>query len=197
MPNTSKATLTCSRCGAKFTVDTYSSINVAADPELKEKVKSGELFMHECPQCGNANLARHTTLYHDPEQKILICLTDQPLSSDGLEGYTCRLVSDVGSLIEKVKIFDAGLDDLAVEMCKYVTKMEMEKSDIELKFLKMDGADGEITMTYPQDGKMEMIVIGSNVYDDCCGIISRNPALKEKATGLVKVDGVWLSQYLR
>lgn len=192
------AEITCSRCGNKYDAQVYQSINVGKNPELKEKVISGELFMSSCPQCGTTNLIRSTMLYHDPEQKLIICLADHDikLSSEGLEGYTCRLVTSVGELIEKIKIHDAGLDDITMELCKFVTCSEMQK-DVQLKFLKVDGADGEITLTYPEKGQMEMLVIGYNVYEDCQGIINRNPVLKEKATGLIRIDGQWLSQFLR
>ena len=63
-----------------------------------------------------------------------------------LEGYTFRLVREVGDLVEKVNIHACGLDDVLVEMCKYVTRLEMadkqgrpELQDVPLKFFKMDG----------------------------------------------------------
>ena len=191
-----KTTVRCGSCGAESTADIYQSINIADNPELKERVVSGDIFVHECPHCGHRQILRYNVLYHDPAEKVIVCLSDTMFHSDGMEGYSCRLVSDVGSFIEKIKIFDAGLDDLAIEMCKYVTKGEMEK-DVELKFFKFDGADNEITLTYPENGQMQMIQIGFNVYEDCAGIINRNPSLKEAASGMVKLDQEWLGRFFR
>ena len=133
------------------------------------------------------------------------------LSSDEngelLKGYTLRRVKDAGSLIEKVNIFDAGLDDVAMEMCKYVTKMELaEKSqdkesalairNASFKFYKIDGPDNDITFTYPSEGKMEGVKIGFNTYEDCRGIIKRNPDVIP-APGFAIVDSEWLSTKMR
>lgn len=199
---------TCTKCGGQETVKIYRSINVASQPELKEEVKSGALFTWTCPHCGTVNLMRYDTLYHDPDQKLMILLADAgtPLNGtiqdmfsrdEALQAYTARFVSEPGELIEKVKIFDAGLDDMVIELCKYVTVMEMDKDIKGMKFFRMEGADNEITLTYPHNGDMEMISIGFNVYEDCRGILQRNPAIKEKATGLVKIDAQWVSQFFR
>ena len=101
----------------------------------------------------------------------------------------------VGELVEKVKIFDAGLDDIVVELCKYVTLRELGRQ-VPLKFFRLDGADGEMTFTYPLDGEMQMLAVGLNVYEDCSGILQRNPVLREKAAGLVAVDATWLAQFM-
>ena len=185
----------CPKCGSEFDAPDVRSINVAKDPSLKDRVKDGSLFVCRCPCCGASSLAQEPVLYHDPSAQLLIAYTSAPLSSEGLEGYTCRLVSSIGELIEKVKVFDAGLDDIALELCKYVTAQELKK-DVMLKFLKMDGPDGEITLTYPEKGEMQMLVIGYNVYSDCVGIVERNPVLREKAAGLVRIDQDWVAQFI-
>ena len=202
-----KATYTCPVCGASNTVDIHPLINVSTDPELKAKVMDGSLFVWECSSCGRMNLARYTTLYHDPEQKMLILLSDgNPDNEQALvkafsdagetDGYTARLVSETGALIEKVKIFEAGLDDRVMEMCKYVTCMEMG-SEQALKFFRLDGADGDITLTYPRSGQMEMVNIGFNVYSDCERILRRNPQMTEGSSGLVRIDQDWVKCFFR
>lgn len=214
---TTEALLNCSRCGNPSKVEQYSSINVSETPELKEKVKDGSLFMWECPHCGTPNLVRSQLLYHDPSEKLMVWITggSPELESriatayagiEEMSAYTARFVADAGSLIEKVKIFDSGLDDIIMEMCKYVTKMEIcdqNKENAEaimdaaFKFLKLDGADNEITLAYPLDGQMQMIEVGFKVYEDCRGIINRNPAILESAKGFVRIDSEWLAAFFR
>ena len=202
-----QANCKCSACGEIFKMDVHQSINVSKDPSLKGKVLDGSLFMGECPRCGQNNLARYTTLYHDPSQKLLVLLSDGNRAaedaiakaftqSEGMDGYTARFVDDVGSLVEKVKIFDAGLDDRAMEMCKYVTCMEMGK-ELSFKFFRLDGADGDITLTYPGEGQMEMVNIGFNVYSDCERILSRNPSITQQTTGFVRIDSQWIARFFR
>ena len=188
---------TCSRCGAKQTVSVPQSVNAATQPDLKEKVRSGALFAWSCPHCGAANLLKVPFLYHDPTEHLMIVLTETPVSAEGVpEGYTGRQVRSVGELIEKIKIFDAGLDDITLEMCKFVTCQELRK-DVPLKFVGLDGADGEMTFTYPEKGQMEMVAVGFNVYEDCAGILRRNPQIREGVSGLASVDQDWLSRYFR
>ena len=188
---------TCSRCGAQFSAEVPQSVNAAVASDLKEQVRSGALFTRACPVCGTVNLLKFPFLYYDTEAQLMIVLSETPLSADGLpEGYTGRLVGSVGELIEKVKIFDAGLDDIVIEMCKFVTGQEIRK-DVPLKFAGMDGADNEMTFTYPENGQMEMLAVGFNVYEDCAGILQRNPYIRESAAGLAVIDQAWLSRFFR
>ena len=50
---------TCSACGAAREVPAWSLVNVREEPQLKEKVRDGSLFLWECPHCGRTNLARY------------------------------------------------------------------------------------------------------------------------------------------
>ena len=206
-----------SRCGERFSVNIYDSINAAESPELKAAVLDGSAFVRQCPHCGAPNLLRYRTLYHDPAEKLMIWLTcgSEELEEqvrgaygriDELKDYTTRFVDDAGSLIEKLKIFDAGLDDVVVEMTKYVTRMELAEKDKDgaagiltapFKFFSLDGADNQITFAYPADGEMQMVEVGFNVYEDCRGIIQRNPAISEAASGFVRIDGDWIARYFR
>lgn len=220
------ANVRCCNCGNEHTVSTYPVINTSAAPELKARVKDGSLFVWECPHCGHRELALFQTIYHDPEEKLMIWLMPEntlsesdlaalekkmsslaeQISSDTsgtMDGYTLRRVSDAGSLIEKVNIIDAGLDDAAMEICKRVTKLELTEKETDkaaadailnadFKFYRLDGADNELIFSYPSDGKMTGVKTGFNVYEDCCGILKRNPASRPGA-GFVKVDADWLA----
>ena len=125
--------VSCSHCHRQTEIEVCQSINVALDPQLKARVKDGSLFVWECPYCGHRNLARYQTLYHDPDARLMVWLLpgaeEAPKAVEEavreLEGYTLRLVREVGDLIEKVNIHDAGLEDTALEMCKWVTRQEL------------------------------------------------------------------------
>lgn len=190
----SNAQMRCRACGAEFDRPVYRYIDALAEPELKSSVLSGELFVSTCPSCGAKSLVAAPVIYRD--EHLLVCLSAQDITVDGLDGVSGRLVSDVGTLIEKVKIFDAGLDDVPMEFCKFVTRQELGK-DVELKFLRLDGADNDIVFTYPENGQMQMLAVGFNVYEDCRGIVARNPAITDGLSGLVRVDREWAEQFLR
>ncbi len=176
-------------------MDIRTYIDVEADPAAKESLISGEFFLKECPHCGKRQLVEYPMIYVDRREKLLICLSDTSLKADDMAGFTGRLVSDAGSLIEKVKIFDSGLDDIAVEMCKFITLQEMGRQ-VELKFFRTEGAEGDLVFTFPENGQMQLLSVGLNVYEDCRKILGRNPAVEESATGLVRIDRDWLASFL-
>lgn len=226
MSLTAKANGVCSKCGQTTEITVYKSINTADNPELKEKVKNGSLFLWECPHCGTVNLARYETLYHDPQKKLMLWLVpDGKISETQMQaitnhtkamgGYTLRLVRDMGELMEKVLIFDAGLDDVVIELCKWVTRREMtstsgketkleekqnndEISAATFHFYKVEGeGDGRlIILSYASKGQMVGLKISWNVYEDCEGIIERNPAVRP-GEGFVRVDAKWIESIVR
>lgn len=194
----------CAKCGRIHDITAYPSINAAQEPELKAKALTGELFAWQCPHCGTMNLARYPVLYQDPSENLIIVLSETPLNVESCpEGCIGRQVGTVGEFIEKIKIFDAGLDDIVIEMCKFITLQEMSQDGRipagseapELKFYRIDGSDSELTFTYPAAGQMQMLSVGFNVYEDCAGILNRNPQIKSSATGLVRLDSSWLRQF--
>ena len=215
----SEALAPCSKCGQQHKVTVYKSINISDSPELKDKVRDGSLFLWECPHCGQMNLARYETLYHDPSRKLMVWLIPSgeisetqmqaiTMHTKAMGGYTLRRVNDMGSLMEKVLICDAGLDDVVVEMCKYVTILEMLQKSIgqEQKeefmasvfhFYRSEGEDESriLTFMYGLGGQMLGVNIGWNVYQDCAGILQRNPQIKP-ADGFSRIDADWLSSVL-
>ena len=199
----------CNYCQKSTEVEVRPSINVALDPDLKARVKDGSLFVWECPYCGHRNLAKYQTLYHDPDAKLMVWLlpgADEPPKAvadavKDLEGYTLRLVREVGDLVEKVNVHDAALDDTVLEMCKWVTRRELaaknpEAANAALRFLRLEGADNDLVMAFPLNGQMQVVNIGFNVYEDARGILSRNPSVKP-AEGFAQVDAAWIDQFFR
>ena len=219
MSITNQALAPCSKCGQQNTVTIYRSINISENPELKAKVKDGSLFLWECPHCKQVNLAKYETLYHDPAAKLMVWLIPSgeisetqmqaiTMHTKAMGGYTLRRVNDMGSLMEKVLIAEAGLDDVVLEMCKYVTKLEMIQKSVSAEqkdefmastfhFYKSEGEEGEriLTFMYGMDGQMLGVNIGWNVYQDCEAILERNPQIKP-ADGFAKIDADWLGSVL-
>ena len=209
----------CNKCGQQHKVTVYRSINTADNPELKAKVKDGSLFLWECPHCGQVNLAKYETLYHDPALKMMFWLIPAgeisetqmkaiTMHTKAMGGYTLRRVNDMGSLMEKVLIADAGLDDVVLEMCKYVTKLEMLQKSVNAEqkeefmasvfhFYRSEGEGDEriLTFMYGLDRQMLGVNIGWNVYQDCAGILERNPQIRPE-DGFTKVDADWLNSMM-
>ena len=209
----------CTKCGQQHKITVYRSINTSENPELKAKVSDGSLFLWECPHCGQVNLAKYETLYHDPAGKLMVWLIPSgeisetqmqaiTMHTKAMGGYTLRRVNDMGNLMEKVLIADAGLNDIVLEMCKYVTKLEMLQKSVGAEqkeeflattfhFYRSEGESDQriLTFMYALDGQMLGVNIGWNVYQDCAGILERNPEVRPEE-GFAKIDATWLSSRL-
>jgi len=201
----------CANCGYKSSRETVPLINVSANPSLKEKVADGSLFVWECPCCGRRNLLKYQTIYHDPSRRLMIWLLPEGESAPEsvkdavkqLDSYTLRLVREPGELMEKVKIAEAGLDDIAMEMCKYVTAMEMynKNPDDEIlsssfRFVRLEGADNDILLAFPLGGQMQVVNIGFNVYEDARAILSRNSSAVPDG-GFATIDRNYILNFFR
>ena len=204
----------CSRCTHEHEITIYKSINTAEDADMEARVLNGSLFMWTCPDCGCKNLVSYECLYHDPARKRMLWLLprdkDDTAEMDAiarharsLGGYTLRICPDLGSLIEKILILNAGLDDVAVEICKYVIHGEWAQqgqsdgqaaaaapsADTPLHFHHLE--EDKLVFSYPANGQMASLTLGKNVYEDALGILSRNPAL-HPGEGFQRVDADWL-----
>ena len=201
----------CNRCGGTHSVETFPSINTALDPDLKARVRDGSLFVWECPYCGARNLLKYETLYHDPGERLMVWLlpgdalppAQVAAAVKELEGYTLRLVREVGDLVEKVNIHACGLDDVIMEMCKYVTRMELSDQyrnpailDAPLKFYRMEGPDNDLVFSFPLEGEMKTVHVGFHVYEDARGILGRHQEVRPEP-GFALIDAAWLGRYFR
>lgn len=62
----------CNKCGIEFDAPVYESVNVTLDPDLREKVLNGEIFVFECPVCHEKHFIQYPFLYHDMKNKFMI-----------------------------------------------------------------------------------------------------------------------------
>ncbi|MCX6968203.1 MAG: CpXC domain-containing protein [Verrucomicrobia bacterium] len=125
------ACATCLCCGNVFPIQQFTSVNATCDPHLKARLFNRDLITFLCPSCGIQSEAPHDILYHDMEQKLMIVhSTKDPqgissistlaldIGEELLPHYRLRIVTDWNHLIEKINVFDAGLDDLIFEAVK-------------------------------------------------------------------------------
>lgn len=215
----------CSRCANEHEITIYKSINTAEDADMEARVLNGSLFMWTCPDCGCKNLVSYECLYHDPAQKRMLWLLPRGKADTAemeviarharsLGGYTLRICPDLGSLIEKILILNAGLNDVAIEICKFVIRGEWAQqaqgnakhqgpgdgpaqgadtdlqatpdlADAPLHFHHSDG--DQLIFSYPSNGQMASLTLGKNVYEDALGILSRNPSL-QPGEGFQRID---------
>lgn len=127
MSNMQKQSVTCPNCGAEGEMTIRDSVNVLSQPEMKEKIENREIFTYTCPECHSSITVAYDLLYHDPQAHYLIYLlpgrersfADAEIAEISVpEDYRLREVSDINSLLEKIMLFDDGMDDRCIEICK-------------------------------------------------------------------------------
>ncbi|MGX7091785.1 CpXC domain-containing protein [Hutsoniella sourekii] len=154
----------CPVCDHEQMFTRYTSINSHLEPELKNKLIRGQLFLFECEVCGASRHIESTFLYHDPDARWMIYLaphyasqveeTDQQLSNIltsldfSWDEYQLRVVGSITSLIEKIQIYQNGYDDQLIEIVKLLTDglFAKEKPDCQVygRYYYKDNKDEKI-----------------------------------------------------
>ena len=157
-----KETITCPQCGKDDEFLIWDSINTVIDPEMKEKVRTGEAFRWVCPHCGNTATVNYTTLYHQMEDHVMIYLVhgDKTEAIHALQGlfhdkdgnlvesiirpdedYRNRVVGSMNEFREKIMILDAGLDDHVIELMKLfmISHLQQNDKDLQIEEFLFDG----------------------------------------------------------
>lgn len=140
----------CPKCGKEKEACLWDSINTVINPEMKEKVRTGEVFEWSCPDCGYQANLNYAMLYHQMEDQVLIYYVpgnqieaaemmkdffrndengqvDSDLSFD--KGYRKRVVGTMNQFREKLMILDEGLDDRIIELMKLFMMIQLQEKD--------------------------------------------------------------------
>ena len=130
-------TLKCPVCDHETTRQIYARLDAQAEPEVKKTLLEGKLFTFECDNCGAQRQIDNDFLYLDHEKKVIIALIPSLAarkadmekiltqfmrqSEHDLSQYSLRVVRSAATLVEKVTIFEQGLNDIVVEIVKLLT----------------------------------------------------------------------------
>ncbi|MBO6211652.1 CpXC domain-containing protein [Algoriella sp.] len=135
-----RITQNCPHCGFEQEMEYYQTVNITLQPELKNKVLSGNLNQNICSNCKKEINFVSGFLYHDMTNKIMLELSMTNGEEDGDEGkkeiiqnmitqeYIYRKVYDYERLVEKINIFDNKLNDLIVQKVSDKMKNMLDES---------------------------------------------------------------------
>lgn len=146
----------CKYCGEIGTFRYWGSVNTVLNPELKQAVRTGELFKYECPKCRKTSMVHYEFLYHQMEDSFIIFHAEnrehaqlwlnslnESMNHEKMGNlfkatsgkYVFRAVKSLSELNEKIEIFEAGLDDRIIELVKIFALQfymnENPKSEVE------------------------------------------------------------------
>lgn len=199
---TTKASVTCPHCGQEHMRDAVSSIQVDLQPEMREKVQDFSCFRWTCPNCDVVSLVIAPCLYHDVANAFMVWLApdgSNPVQQqiEQLQDYTLRYVDDLNSFREKITILEAGFDDRAIEIMKYLLFMQL-KTDLDVVELVFHGLD-ERTMDFRfvavlSDGAEQYVAMPATVYQHVMMDVRERVQMAQQK--FVCVDLVWAEQTL-
>lgn len=158
MPQTIE--LKCPVCQTPASKSIETTINCKERPDLKKAILDGSLMGFECDHCGAKRQIETQVLYHDPDQKTLMFVAPdyhkEPellrktlaliVEKEGIDinDYRLRIMTSVPQLVEKIYIFDEGMDDQEMEIVKILTdglfaQQEPNRTVINRYFMVKDG----------------------------------------------------------
>lgn len=214
-----RETIKCPHCHQESEFEFWNSVNIDLNPELKEKIFNGELFIFHCPFCGLKEIIPTGTIYHDMKNKFMLffsfCENDNSdYKSVNIEmpkemmndNYTFRIVYGLNQLKEKIIILEQGLNDIAIERQKYmlshIVKPEIAQKGYELYCLKTEAPDeefeyGTIFYFYDDNENNQITTIRCTMdtyYEHClaCKFDSRM-----KINGFECIDQNWIANKLK
>jgi hypothetical protein len=191
--------ITCPKCQKDSEFVMYDSVNVSLDPEDKEKIIDGSLFLFKCPECGAEVHVEYGVLYHDMDKQLMIQTCSDPESAANapainepmkkfanlMADYKFRTVVGSRRLSEKVRIFDAELDDFAVEIFKAWIWRSID-GEKELFFDNIEDGKLEFVVCF-DDGRCHGFHVPYEDYEKCKKLADSLPNKEQ----LQYVDAMW------
>lgn len=213
---TDEDSILCPECGLEQKITICPSANVTTDPEMREKVLSGEIFLFTCEGCGYTGFAGYPFVYEDKDTNDGFLIYLEPECEDrevGIDGDIAdqviyrekqmRLVTDLNALKEKVFIFEAGLDDRVMELFKMLTLTKLHSDNPDqvpdtLLFTKVDEADGEKTISlaaFASHTYLGVIELPYSLYQTC--VVTGGPIWDVPVTECSVIDQQWIVDRLK
>ncbi len=140
-----KKTITCPSCGTTTEMTLWQSVTADDSPDLKDDLLKGKVNIFRCGSCSQTALVPEPLLYTDAKCKLMISFSPcQPEKKaelfekiketsrssgelDTLDGYNLRFATEYNELLEKILIFDNGLNDKVIEVIKLLVLMQDEE----------------------------------------------------------------------
>ena len=136
-----KEMVTCPQCGKDSEFIVWNSLNGDIDPDAKQQLLGGTLFVFECPHCGHSTNLVYPILYHDMKNQTMVYFTgkesverakmafNDTVNKIGfsLSNHRMRIVTDQNALREKAIIFENELDDRVIEIIKLLYFANVQK----------------------------------------------------------------------
>ena len=191
MSESSMEKVTCPYCHIQHEFKKWILIDKGSDPGIDDAVRSGELFIFECPSCKSSYDMNYPFAYHEPDNKLLILYANNSddyenakliLSGEkkpesnaiqqilNVPGYKKRLVFGREEFYEKLLLFDRGFDDGVMEIVKlfYGEKLaQNQKEDLfdTIRYFKDDETEEGVFFLMKEGQRVGKVNFDEKIYD--------------------------------
>jgi hypothetical protein len=155
-----------------------------------------------CPGCGKDTNETHECTYRHAKSSVIIRLTQGPIASVGpsFASYKLRVVETLPDFVETIRIFDAGLNDAIVAVCKlHVLANHRAPTDhAHLRFVTIDD-EGllRFTAVAPELADYgQYVTVTRAEYVNLCRTLHHLIERTEKKGEWLKVDAAFLLPFL-
>ena len=190
--------ISCPHCGALKKTPMWSAVTADTDAELRVRILNETLFNWKCPSCGYLAQLAYPCLYHDRARRFMVCISPRgdalaKLNKEipaATRDVKKRAVGTLTEMKEKILLFEAGLDDVAMEMVKLAITSVLEKKwetkGIKAYFRSADAESVDFAIYRPN--AKEPIYQGTRLaaYDQACAVL-KDVQVREGA-GFLKGD---------
>lgn len=149
----------CEKCKGKLKVAFRSMIDLSDEPRYKSGIISGDIYKFKCPHCGNHQVVIYKTYVYSQEKSYFIrtvfdteavqklhqksSLDMEGMGWDHDSAVNCRerIVWRVPGLMEKVRIFEEGMDDYGVEFLKLIVRSGLDARNMAYDEIHYEGRE--------------------------------------------------------
>jgi len=182
---------------------------VADDPEKKEELINGDLMRSKCIRCGYSTPVLYSLLYQDIARDFVVWLWLSPADPNTademifMRDYQFRIVRSENELREKILIFDNGLDDRVLEICKFLLRKKPTRDrpklegDLFFKELRPWPEWGQ-AIVFELSSVPEELMLPRKTYNEMEACMLRKlPALEEVAKKWLHIDSKFAQSMVR
>ena len=200
-----KARVSCPFCDTEQEHTLYPIVDLAVKPALKLGILTDSIFTVTCISCNKQFEVTHEMLVFDDDRSFAILLapdsTVQELEGStthdqNLEDHTLRLVTTTDELKEKILLFEEGLDDRTIELCKLYLLMQMEGNNSTLLFSDHQIREGQLLFSaFDEQGVLQgSIQCQDSLYTQ---LLETTKNFSVKRGSFTRINQTWAYEQIR
>ena len=189
----------CEKCKGMFNAAFCSMIDLSEEPRYKEGIFNGDIYKFKCPHCGNLQVVIYKTYVHNRNKRYFMRMVFdaeavQKLhqkSSFDMEGIgwdrdsavNCRerIVWRVPGLMEKVRVFEDGLNDYCIEFLKLLVRNGLDAKNMAYDEIHYDGMENDCVKFSVElkDGRTARTAVAFEKYSELMPRLTSAGKIKE------------------